>query len=275
MRTANWRGWLPGPGFPLRFRCRHSLLGHPIPAEGFGLSSRSAYRARLSARTRTGLPRFARTSCDRGVPPIPRGQWCSPGRVASPTGTRRFPAAVLLPRHDNPASEALHGASTGVYSRSPVRSSRRPRPRDGTGGASALTLSFAPRRHRQRTSGAGTGHRARTWNNTYDVRRTSDLPCSLDPCDLASHGDLRARGTRDSRPAIVLAPVRLDGDPRVAAFVPRAAVSRAVASPRIAAPPRRSRLCQPRADESRVLGEPAVSQDWRRRPRPRATSGAV
>jgi hypothetical protein len=27
------------------------------------------------------------------VPPIPRGRWCSPGRVASPTGTRRFPAA--------------------------------------------------------------------------------------------------------------------------------------------------------------------------------------
>ena len=26
-------------------------------------------------------------------------------------------------------------------------------------------LSFAPHRHRQRTSGAGTGHRARTWNN--------------------------------------------------------------------------------------------------------------
>ena len=27
------------------------------------------------------------------VPPITRGRWCSPGRVASPTGTRRFPAA--------------------------------------------------------------------------------------------------------------------------------------------------------------------------------------
>src|SRR5450755_1817017 len=84
--------------------------------------------------------------------------------------------------------------------RRPVRSSPRPRPRDGTGGASAFPLSFAPHRHRQRTSGAGTGHRARTWTNAYDISRTSDLACSLNACDLASHGDeqvARLLGPRD------------------------------------------------------------------------------
>src|SRR6516162_8617380 len=49
--------------------------------------------------------------------------------------------------------------------------------------------SFAPRRHRQHTSGAGTGHRARTWSDAYDISRTSDLACSLNACDLASHGE--------------------------------------------------------------------------------------
>jgi hypothetical protein len=33
--TASWRGWPSCPGFPLRFRCRHLLFGHPVPAEGF------------------------------------------------------------------------------------------------------------------------------------------------------------------------------------------------------------------------------------------------
>ena len=33
--TTAWRRRPACPGFPSRFRCRHSLLGHPIPAEGF------------------------------------------------------------------------------------------------------------------------------------------------------------------------------------------------------------------------------------------------
>jgi hypothetical protein len=72
--------------------------------------------------------------------------------------------------------------------RKPVRSSPRPRPRGGTG----RRFGFPPElrhRHRQRTSGVGTGHRARTWNNAYDISRTSDLACSLNACDLASHGE--------------------------------------------------------------------------------------
>ena len=34
--TAAWRGQPSCPGFPLRFRRRHSLLGHPMPAEELG-----------------------------------------------------------------------------------------------------------------------------------------------------------------------------------------------------------------------------------------------
>ena len=57
------------------------------------LSSRSAHRP-TQGRTQTGLPRSARTSNDRGGCPLyPEDKWCSPGRVASPTGTRRFTAA--------------------------------------------------------------------------------------------------------------------------------------------------------------------------------------
>jgi hypothetical protein len=78
--------------------------------------------------------------------------------------------------------------------RKPVRSSPRPRPRDGTSGASALPLSFAPHRHRQRTSGRGQAIEHGPGTTLYDIRRTSDLACSLNACDLASHGDEQVRG---------------------------------------------------------------------------------
>ena len=35
--TTSWRGQPSCPGFLLPFGCRHSLLGHPIPARGLGL----------------------------------------------------------------------------------------------------------------------------------------------------------------------------------------------------------------------------------------------
>ena len=53
------------PGFPLPFGCRHSLLGHQIPAGGLGLPH-GRLTGQHSDRTPTGLPRFARTSYDRG-----------------------------------------------------------------------------------------------------------------------------------------------------------------------------------------------------------------
>jgi hypothetical protein len=70
------------------------------------------------------------------VPPITRGQvvLAQPGRL--PARHPPLPSGQSLkPRRNIPPREALlHGPSTGVHSRSPVRSSPRPRPRDGTSG---------------------------------------------------------------------------------------------------------------------------------------------
>ena len=69
--TATWRERPSRPGFPLRFRCRRSLLGHPLPAAGLGLPhGRLTGHADGAPGPRTGLPRSARTSCDRGGCPL-------------------------------------------------------------------------------------------------------------------------------------------------------------------------------------------------------------
>ena len=48
--------------------------------------------------------------------------------------------------------------------------------------------SFTPRRQEPTGhAGVGPGHRARTWNNAYDISRTSNPASSLNTCDLASH----------------------------------------------------------------------------------------
>jgi hypothetical protein len=111
--TTGRRGQPPRPGFLSPFGRRHSLLGHPIPAEGRALLT---VGPPAQGPDPDGVTAFRTHELRPGwVPPIPRGQWCSPGRVASPTGTRRFPAAVPKPRHDIPPCEApLHEASTGV-----------------------------------------------------------------------------------------------------------------------------------------------------------------
>ena len=98
-------------------------VAFPLPAfasrssdarRGVGLSLRSAYRP--EGRTSTGLPRSARTSCDRGGCPLypeddgahPAG---SPPRPAPAASQRPVPK----PRHNIPPCEALlHGPSTGV-----------------------------------------------------------------------------------------------------------------------------------------------------------------
>ena len=66
--TATWRRQPSRPGFPLPFGYRHSLLGHPLPAEEFGPPC-----GRPTGQTpgpRHGFPRSARTSCDRGGCPL-------------------------------------------------------------------------------------------------------------------------------------------------------------------------------------------------------------
>ena len=161
--TASWRGWLPGPVS----RCvsaagiRFSVIRFP-PRDR--LSSRSAHRPK--GRTQTGLPRSARTSCDRGGCPL-----CPEDGGAHPRLRRVL--SRRLPLHYgkslNPATTSHHARlrftrhQTGVHlvhpsglplAHAPGWNRRR----------FGFPPSFAPRRYRQRTSGAGTGHRARTWN---------------------------------------------------------------------------------------------------------------
>jgi len=84
--TAGGGASLRCSGFPLPFGHRHSLLDHPIPAEGLGLP-----HGRLTGRQRR--PDLDRVTTFRThelrpgwVPPLPQGRRCSPGR---PTVTNR------------------------------------------------------------------------------------------------------------------------------------------------------------------------------------------
>ena len=171
---------------------------------------RSAYRARPSARTSTGLPRSARTSCDRGGCPLyPKDDGAHP--AGSPP--RPAPAAsqrpVPKPRHDIPPREALlHEASTGVQSRSPVRSSPRPRPRDGTGGASAFPRASHP---------AVTGSARQGRGQAIEHGPGATLTTSAEPPILRVHSmratsrrtaNTRCATVRRSTPAFVLVRIR-------------------------------------------------------------------
>ena len=164
--------------FPAAFRPPAFASRSSDSRRGIRPSSRLAYRARPSARTPTGVTAFRTHELRPGVgaPYNPRTSGARP--AGSPP--RPAPAAsqrpVPKPRHDIPPCEALlHGPSTGVHSRSPVRSSPRPRPPGWNRQRFGFPLSFAPRRHRQRTSGAGTGHRARTWNYRSTHNRRSPI----------------------------------------------------------------------------------------------------
>lgn len=121
--TASWRGWPSCPGFPLRFRSRRSLLGHPIPA-----GELSVPHGRLTAGTRAppdpdGVTAFRTHELRPGwVPSIPRGRRCSsrPRDVLD----RRLPLCrgwSLTPlQHPIVRGSASRGINEGL-SDSPVR----------------------------------------------------------------------------------------------------------------------------------------------------------
>jgi hypothetical protein len=185
--TTSRRGQPSCPGLLSPLGRRHSLLGHPIPAEGSALLT---VGPPAQGPDPDGVTTFRTHELRPGwVPPIPRGRWCSPGRVASPTGTRRFPAAVPLPRHDIPPCEALlHEASTGVQSRSPVRSSPRPRP-----GVEPATLRLPPSFAPNVTGGARQGR-----GQAIEHGPGTTLTTSADPPILRVHS-MRATSRRTAR----------------------------------------------------------------------------
>ena len=70
MRGDRLEGATIASRFPVAFRLPAFASWSSDSRQGIGPSSRSAYRARPAARTPTGLPRSARTSCDRGGCPL-------------------------------------------------------------------------------------------------------------------------------------------------------------------------------------------------------------
>ena len=70
MRDRQLEGLAAWSRFPVAFPLPAFASRSSDSRQGIGLSLRSAYRARPSTRTPTGLPRSARTSCDRGGCPL-------------------------------------------------------------------------------------------------------------------------------------------------------------------------------------------------------------
>jgi hypothetical protein len=166
---------IDAPGFLSPFGHRHSLLGHPIPARELGLP-----HGRLTGpqtRTPTGLPRSTRTSCDRAGSPLhPEHGGAHPGWDSPSPGTCRFPATspYTLLQHPTLQGCCLRGINRGSRN-SPVRSSPRLWPPDGTGALGLLPRAPDPAGSSPTTHvRVGTGDRARAWNYALDISRTSN-----------------------------------------------------------------------------------------------------
>jgi hypothetical protein len=166
--TAAWRGRPSCPAFPLRFRCRHSLLGHPIPAGGLGLPrGRLTGHARRRVPDLDGVPAFRTHELRPGwVPSIPRGRRCS-SRPRDVLG-RRLPlpsGQSLHPTQTSHRRGSLHEASARVHA---IHPSGLPWPvaarveRAALGLLPGLRTPPLPATHAE----DGTGRRARTWNYT-------------------------------------------------------------------------------------------------------------
>ena len=119
----------------------------------------------------------ARAATGVGAPYTPRTMVLTrPGRLPDrhpplPSGSPFTP-----PQHPTMRGSASRGINRGsiTFTR-PVFPS--PTPPGWNQRRFGFPPSFAPRRHRQRTSGAGTGHRARTWNNA--LRHQPNLRSSV------------------------------------------------------------------------------------------------
>ena len=129
--TTAWRRRPSCPDFPSRFRCRRSLLGHPMPAEEFGSPHG---RPTGHARGRAGPRRGYRVPHARAATGV--GALYTPGTAVllpAEARARPAPAALRRPVPDDPVP-ALHPRECALRgidessSNSPVRSSPRPRP---------------------------------------------------------------------------------------------------------------------------------------------------
>jgi hypothetical protein len=194
------------------FGHRHSLLGHPVPARELGPP-----HGRLTGphrrRTPTGLPRSARTSCDRGGRPLyPGDNGAHPDRGDfQPGACRSTAASPFSPPPIPPARMLLNEANEDSHE---VRPSGLPLACGRPGGAGrpwTYASGFAPRR-----PGAD------------DARRGGDRPSSTDlELPLNSHPSIsnpivhslratsrRTSPKRSSAGAAAGRPMRSCGPPR-------------------------------------------------------------
>ena len=184
-------GRLEGPAitsrFPGVFRLPAFASRSSDSRRGNGPSLRSAYRA-LPPGPRRGLPRFARTSYERGGCLLcPEDGGAPPDWAGFPAGACRFPAASPCAPLRHPIGGAdRNETSVGGLGASPVRSASRLWPPDGTGALGLLPDASNPAGNASDARQAEAGPRARARNYAFDLRRTSKQRVHSYACDLAS-----------------------------------------------------------------------------------------
>ena len=132
--TAAWRGQPSCPGFPLRFRRRHSLLGHPMPAEELGSPHGRLTGPKAGPRRGYRFP-HARAAAGVGASYTPRTAVLIPAEGRARPAPAALPRLVLRPRlYAHPSCRApFYEASVGGLGSSPVRPAPRLWPPDGSG----------------------------------------------------------------------------------------------------------------------------------------------
>jgi hypothetical protein len=137
--TTAWRGQPSCPGFPLRFRRRPSLLGHPMPAEELGSPHGRLTSPKAGPRRGYRFP-HARAATGVGASYTPRTAVLIPAEGRTRPAPAALPRPVPVPRSSSHPSRAVdYEASIGGLGSSPVRPAPRLLPPDGSG---ALGLSL-------------------------------------------------------------------------------------------------------------------------------------
>ena len=187
MRDCQLKGPAVTSRFPAVFRLPAFASRPSDSRRGVGPSLRSAYRA-LPPGPRRGLPRFARTSCDRGGCLLcPEDGGALPGWAGFPADACRIAAASPYAPLQPPIGGAdRNETSVGGLGSSPVRSASRLWPPDGTGALGLLPDASNPAGDTSDAPQAEARPRARAWNYAFDLRRTSNQRVHSYACDLAS-----------------------------------------------------------------------------------------
>ena len=195
-KTTAWRRRPSCLGFPSRFRHRHSLLGHPVPAGELALLAVGLPDETFRPDP-DGVPVFRTRELRSGwVPSLPRGRRCS-SRPSSLLD-RRLPLFGGQSLHPAPTSHRTglrltrHQRGFKQFTRPTVPlACGRP---DGTGRPWAFPRASHPADQEPTTHAeVGTGHRSTDLELLAQHLHLVDPPIgsSLTTCDLASHGYLQ------------------------------------------------------------------------------------